>query len=140
MNRASHRSIAPALRGGAVVSEPIADLARVLCGVALCLSAARAQAQAAPQIATPPMPAPATPAPASGSAPVVPAAPQMPVPAAASGPALTLHDAVQRTLRLHPAIALSRPATAARSPEVLAASAPFDPVLHSALGQNHHSQ
>src|SRR5881394_2726897 len=93
MNRASHRSIAPAFRGGGGMSEPMAVLTSMLCGVALCL-----------------------------------------------GPALTLHDAVQSTLRLHPAIALSRTAIAARSAEVLAASAPFDPVLHSALGQNHDSQ
>src|SRR6185437_6800098 len=87
MKRAWHRGIAPALS----------------------LSAALVHAQATPQIAPPPVPAPPTVAPVPGAAAPAPIAAPAPagVPATPSGPPLTLHDAVQSTLRLHPAIALS---------------------------------
>ncbi len=121
-----------------------------------CAIASGVRAQARPLTAPPPgAPAPA-PAPAPAAAPTppgatsAPAASAQPAPAAPAavsaaparapatppGPALRLREAVSSTLRRHPAIALSRTELAARSADVLAERAPFDPVLNTALSQN----
>jgi outer membrane protein TolC len=64
------------------------------------------------------------------------APPQAPLPAASTGPALTLRSAVQSALHRHPAIALSRTALLARSADLLAAGAPFDPIFNTSLGHS----
>jgi outer membrane protein TolC len=61
-------------------------------------------------------------------------------PAPASGPLLTLREAVRSTLRKHPAIAQARATLAARSADLLAAGAPFDPVVSSSLAHNREAQ
>ncbi|MEY4577401.1 MAG: hypothetical protein RL701_2104, partial [Pseudomonadota bacterium] len=53
------------------------------------------------------------------------------------GVQLTLRQAVASALARHPAIALADNAVSAREAEVLAAQAPFDPVLSTTLGHDH---